>query len=133
MKIINLFSKPLSLPLCNLINSMFEKGVYPLLWKREIITPIPKCFPATSVDQLRPISSICNFAKIADRILADKMTADMSKNRDKSQYGNEKGLSVNHYLIKMINRILTSVDRNFNTEKNAVILSMVDWSKAFER
>ena len=30
----------------------------------------------------------------------------MSKTRDPSQYGNEKGVSVNHYLIKMINEIL---------------------------
>ena len=60
MKIICLFSKMLSKPICNLINTMFEKGVYPQFWKRKLITLIPKCYPTPSVDKLRPISGIYN-------------------------------------------------------------------------
>ena len=36
---------------------------------------------------------------------------DMAPTRDPSQYGNEKKLSRHHYLIKMLNRILTAVDK----------------------
>ena len=53
--------------------------------------------------------------------------------KDKMQYGNEKGLSINQYLINMINKILSSVDKNSNNDKYAVILSMIDASRAFER
>ena len=59
--------------------------------------------------------------------------ADMEKSRDGSQYGNEKGLSVNHYLIKMINEILGSLDGNTVAEKFAVFCTMVDWKQAFDR
>ena len=32
----------------------------------------------------------------------------------------------------MVDKILKSVDKNTNADKNAVILTMLDWSKAFE-
>ena len=57
----------------------------------------------------------------------------MSKTRAPSQYGNEKGVSVNHYLIKMINEILVSVDHNSASEKFAVFSSLIDWKQAFDR
>ena len=52
---------------------------------------------------------------------------------DPSQFGNEKGLGIQHYLVKMINQILTILDSNNDEEKYAVIASLVDWSKAFDR
>ena len=61
------------------------------------------------------------------------MISDMSEKRDKSQYGNEKGVSVNHYLIKMSNAILLAVDRNTDNEKFAVLCTMIDWRQAFDR
>ena len=57
----------------------------------------------------------------------------MESTSDPSQYGNRKKVSAQHYLIKMINRILTSVDRNSQREAFAVIVTMVDWSQAFDR
>ena len=57
----------------------------------------------------------------------------MEATRDPSQYGNEKQISAQHYLIKMLNRILTAVDRNSKNEAFAVLVTMVDWSQAFDR
>ena len=42
MKLISLFSQYLSNPSCNIINSIFETGSYPEIWKRELITPVKK-------------------------------------------------------------------------------------------
>ena len=47
--------------------------------------------------------------------------------------GMKKGISVNHYLVKMINEILVNVDRNTTSEKFAVFCTMVDWKQAFDR
>ena len=127
IKLISEFSEELSSPLSNVINSMFETGIYPHLWKTEVLTPAPKVFPTLTVKQLRPILGLLNFAKITDRIVAEYMTEDMSESRDRCQYGNEKLLSINHYLIKMLNKILTSVDSNSTSEKFAVMLTMCDW------
>ena len=45
--------------------------------------------------------------------------------RDFSQYGNEKNLSIQHYLIKMLNQILKAVDKNSQHEAILVIIGMV--------
>ena len=66
----------------------------------EMVTPAPKVFPPTKIEDLRKISGLKNFSKIAEKIFGNIMIVDMTKSRDVSQYGNEKGVSVNHYLIK---------------------------------
>ena len=63
-----------------------------------------------------------------DKILAE----DMAMTRDRSQNGNKQNLSIQHYLIKMVHKILTAVDENSQQKAYAVILSMVDWSQAFD-
>ena len=57
----------------------------------------------------------------------------MSSSIDQSQYGNEKGLSIQHYLVKMVHKILTILDTNNEHQKHAVLTQLVDWSKAFDR
>ena len=61
------------------------------------------------------------------------MLEDMSPTRDPAQYGNRKGVGTQHYLIKMVERILTVLDTNNQHEKNAVIVQLVDWAQAFDR
>ena len=121
MKLVTEFAMELSLPLTHIFNSIFETKIYPEIWKTETLTPIPKSFPANTIKDLRPISGLMNFAKIFDRILAELMTEDMSKNRDCHQYGNEKGLFVNHYLVNLLHKTLTGVDKNDIQQKNAAI------------
>ena len=79
MKVIQIFSEELSKPLCNLINSMFISGVYPKIWKRELISPIPKQYPAPTISKLRPISGIFCFAKRADMIIVKYMIDGIRK------------------------------------------------------
>ena len=86
-----------------------------------------------TLNDLRKIAGLKNFSKVTEKILSVWLISDMSDLRDKSQYGNEKGISVNHYLIKMIHEILTSVDKNSSNEKFAVICTMIDWKQAFDR
>ena len=85
------------------------------------------------VTDLRNISGLLNCDRIMETLLAELMTSDMEANLDQSQYGNRKGLSINHYLIKMIHRILTVLDNNSKKNIFAVIAKMIDWSKAFPR
>ena len=57
----------------------------------------------------------------------------MSPTREMAQYGNEKSISAQHYLIKMLHKIHMAVDKNSQMEAMSVILNMVDWSQAFDR
>ena len=132
-KIIKEFAHELSDPLADIIDCMISRGEFPDIWKIEMVTPAAKVYPPPSRNDLRKISGLKNLSKIAEKILGDFMIADMSNSRDPSQFGNEKAISVNHYLINMINEILISVDRNTANEKFAVLCSLIDWRQAFDR
>ena len=133
IKLIDEFSVELAFPLSHIIDFCLKNGVYPNLWKVEAVTPVPKTFPPERLKDLRKISGLLNCSKIADKIIGEFVIEDMAPTRDPSQYGNEKKISAQHYLIKMLHRILTAVDRNSQKEAMAVILNMVDWSQAFDR
>ena len=68
-----------------------------------------------------------------EKFIAELIISDMSSSMDPAQYGNQKGLSVQHYLIKMIHRILTVLDNNSRKETFAVIANLIDWNNAFPR
>ena len=133
MKVIAQFSNDLSNPLAHLINKCLRQGQYPDLWKIEYVTPVPKKFPPEKLKDLRKISGLLNFSKITDKILAQFIAEDIESKRDKAQYGNQKQISIQHYLVNMLHKILTSVDDNSTSKSVAVILQMVDWSQAFDR
>ena len=57
----------------------------------------------------------------------------MEEQMDPSQYGNQKGISVQHYLINLLNKVLTTLDKNTKYQTMSVILNLVDWAQAFDR
>ena len=82
---------------------------------------------------MRKISGTLIFSKIFEGFLADAIVADMADQRDVSQFGNRKGLSTQHYLIKMLHRILISLDNPKRNESFAAMLLLIDWRQAFDR
>ena len=96
-------------------------------------TPVPKKYPTESVSQLRNISGLLTFDKVFERLLAQLIVSDMSESMDEAQFGNQKKVSINHYLIQMLHRILTAVDKNTRKEAFAVVANFVDWKDAFPR
>ena len=82
---------------------------------------------------MRNISGLLTFDKIMETLLADLMISDMKPRMDPKQYGNQKGISIQHYLIEMIHRILTTLDNNSKSETFAIVASLIDWDNAFPR
>ena len=127
------FAAELCKPLCHIINSKIMLGKWSKLYKSESVTPVPKVFPPLSVEDLRNISGLLTFNKIAETMIAELMISDVSQELDPAQYANQKGISLQHYLINMINRILSDTDKNSKGEINAVIATLYDWKEAFPR
>ena len=125
-KLVKRFSEHFKIPLTHILNSCLKRGEWPDLWKVEAITPVPRVFPPKKLDKLRPISGLKVFNKIAEKIFSTIMIEDMKAKIDPSQFGNQKGLSIEHYLVKMIHKILTSLDNNSKGEIFAVIASLID-------
>ena len=133
MRLIYEFSVELATPLAHVYNECLIQGQYPDMYKSESVTPVPKFYPPEQLRDLRKISGLLNCAKLFDKLIGEYMIFDMAPKRDPAQYGNEKKLSIQHYVIKMLHRILTAVDRNNQSEAFAVIIGLVDWSQAFDR
>ena len=126
-------AEELSFPLSDIYSRAISHGEYPDIYKLEIVTPVPKCYPPQTTADLRKIAGTKNFSKLFEKFLSEKIIQDMKLARDGSQYGNSKGVSTQHYLIKMLDRILTQLDRNNKHEVNAVLVQLVDWRQAFDR
>ena len=55
------------------------------------------------------------------------------KGLDPSQFGNQEGISIQHYLIKLIDRVLEATDKKTKNGSVAVLATLVDWKEAFSR
>ena len=132
-KILKCFADQLAKPVADVINTSIKQGCWPDMLKLEIVTPVPKVFPPKNIDDLRNISGLLNLDKIAEKIISKMMIADMKAKIDPSQYANQKGLSIQHYLVRIIDKILEAVDKNSKSESIAVLATLVDWKQAFPR
>ena len=74
-----------------------------------------------------------NFDKITETIFSELMIEDMAPHTDKSQYGNKKGISIQHYLIKFLHQIFLNLDKSQQEEAKAAIAVFIDWKDAFPR
>ena len=106
----------LSIPVADIVNSGIASGKWPKIYKNETITPVPKQFPPETMDLLRPISNLLNLDKIMEKIICDMVIADMKNDLDKKQFGNQPHLGIQHYLIRLVHRILTNLDKNSKGE-----------------
>ena len=132
-KILKAFACQLGKPVSDVINTSIRQGCWPDIFKLELVTPVPKVFPPKTIDELRNISGLLNLDKVAEKVLAKMMISDMKKNIDPSQYANQEGLSIQHYLVKFIDRVLQTIDSNSKSEAVAVLATLVDWKQAFPR
>ena len=57
----------------------------------------------------------------------------MKSKLDECQFANQANQSINHYLVKLIDRVLKALDGSTKGEHTAVLCTLLDWSKAFDR
>ena len=99
VKLSKMFAAYLAEPLCDVINTSVRRGEYPKIYKFEVSTPVPKQYPPKDTSEIRNISGLLTYDKIMETLLSELMVMDMKPNYDPSQYGNQKGISIQHYLI----------------------------------
>ena len=70
-------------------------------------------------------------AKLLEGFLKDWIVEDISLNLDPSQHGARKGTGTEHLVVKLVDRILKSLDSTIKA--SAVIATSIDWAAAFDR
>ena len=126
-RILSEFAPELATPICDIINASLNKGIFPSKWKRAKIVPIPKANPPESLSDLRPISLTPAPGKILEKIIAKELSKQTQSKLDTCQFGNTKGSSAVHYLIKLTDKAYASAEQG-----NATTAVTIDYSKAFD-
>ena len=126
-RILKEFSLELAIPFCNIINSALETGIFPAAYKKAEIVPIPKVNPPLSLSDLRPISKTPIGGKLIEKAIITELEKDLKGKLDNTQYGNCRGSSTTHYLIKLTDQALSATDRGL-----ATTAITIDYSKAFD-
>ena len=129
-KIIQEFAVELVAPLTDIINKSLDNLEYPQNWKKEYATPIPKIPNPLTNDDLRLISLTKFSSKIFEKFIAEWISEIVGPNLDPAQFGGLKGNAISHYLIHLINFILSNMD---SPKPTAVLTAVIDFSKAFNR
>ena len=132
-RIIKQIAAYLAEPLTDIFNTGLRQGEYPEIYKFEICTPVPKVHPTQKSSQLRNISGLLNFDKIFEKLISQLIISDMEAKLDPAQFGNQRGISIQHYLIQMLQIILSTLYNNSKGDVFAVIANLVDWDNAFPR
>ena len=126
-KILQEFAPELATPYCDIINCALRSGIFPDAYKKAEIVPIPKVNPPRTLSDLRPISKTPIGGKMIEKALMFELEKDIKGKLDSNQYGNCKGASTTHYLIKLTDQAFKSTDKGL-----ATTFVTIDYSKAFD-
>ena len=112
-----------------LFNCIIATKVFPALWKRAIIVPIPKKNNNNSIENFHPISLLPSFSKLFEYILNSWLCHFLEDNNliCNSQFGFRKHNSTTGNLLHFTNFVHSAI-----TSKKDVHSVMIDFKKAFD-
>lgn len=104
--------------LTKIINSMLQIGHFPNAWKISKVIPIYKQGKDSKlVSSYIPISLLPHISKIAERVIANRFTAFVHKNKllIDEQFGFRTGHSTTDQLVRITNLITSNFNRKLHT------------------
>ena len=128
-KLVQHCANVLAIPASIIFNQITRTADFPAAWKIEHQIPIPKVVPPECEDDLRNIAKTAFLSKIYESFVGSWLLPIIKPYLDPGQCG-LKGLSITHYLIKLLNFIHSTLDLK---KPHSVLAACVDISKAFNR
>ena len=116
--------------LTHLFNFLLQNSLYPELWKRALVRPIPKVKSPVSPSDFRPISLLCSGSKVMERIVFEQVVDYLETNHllDDFQSAYRRGFSTQTALLRVLDSMREAVDKRMVT-----LVVLFDFSKAFDR
>ena len=114
-------------PLTCIYNTITTTGVWPLSWKQEFVTPIPKKSLPAGLNDLRNISCTALFSKVYESFVLGWLCEQVGMRSN--QMGGMKGAGTEHYLVELFQLVLEALE----DPRAASIVTSIDYSKAFNR
>ena len=128
IRLLKEFSVELATPLAHIYNRSIRDGYVPRVWRKATVTPVPKKTSPESPGDLRPISLTPTFCKVLEQFVIPLVMADIRPALDMYQYGNIKGSSTAHYLIRLTHSLLKELEQ----PGRLASMVMIDFKKGFD-
>ena len=117
-------------PVTAILKQAVENHTWPDIYKKEYHLPLKKVPTPQNEDDIRGIGLTMWVSKQLERLVLKWIWPYIYPHIDPDQMGGMPGCSVEHYIIKIMHFILSSMDGNSDA---AVMAVPVDYSKAFNR
>lgn len=121
-------AQELTIPITYIFTHSLISGVFPERWKQALITPIPKNNKKDDITQYRPISKLCLFGKILEKIVSDELSFAIRNYMSPNQHGFFKGRCVESNLVTFTDFLIKALNN-----KCQVDVVYTDFSKAFDK
>ena len=128
-KLVQNCAATLAPPVSTIYNKISKSALFPPQWKIEYQIAIPKVSPPESEDDLRNIAKTPFLSKVYESFVGGWLLPIIKPFLDPGQCG-LKGLSITHYLIKLLHFVHRTLDLR---KPHTVLAACVDLSKAFNR
>lgn len=98
--------------LCHIYNLCFEKGQFPICFKKAIVTPIHKGGSDDDVNNYRPISVLPVMAKILEKLINNRLKKFLFVNNllSSQQFGFRDGISTEDAVLSLTGEITEHLD-----------------------
>ena len=109
---------------------MIRNSTFPDIWKKALVTPLPKPGDPSNPSNYRPISSLPILSKIAEKIMSSQIRQYLESNSliSPKQYGFREKHYTQSLLLQLSNKWLETLD-NITGDKY-VCLTYLDMKKA---
>ena len=118
----------LSHPLSVIFNLIINSAIFPDIWKHSIISPIFKKGSRNTIENYRPISLICNFAKVFEFVLHKFLLFNVRSKISDCQHGFVSNRSTISNLCVFTQFVSESFDAMLQVD-----VAYTDFSKAFDK
>ena len=108
-------------------NRITVTGIWPVVWKREHVTVIPKTTNPADFGGLRNISCTLLASKIYESYVLNWAQEEVKVKLN--QYGGVKGCGTTHMLVELVQEIA----ENLEDYRAATVITAIDYAKAFNR
>ena len=118
----------LSEPVADIINSILSESIFPSLWKRAEVIPVPKLKNPSLCKDFRPISLLFHLSKITEKVISHKIKREMPTLSHQYAYTSWRG--VEDALVLFMSELTKCLDDPSTLAVRALLL---DFTKAFDR
>jgi len=129
VKLLKNISVFISSPLAHIYNMSLSEGIFPTKFKLAIVKPLFKKGNKESMSNYRPISMICNFSKLLEKIVKYRLMSFLEKHHllSKNQFGFRPGVGTVDAIYSVSRHIYKGLDRGDKT-----VGIFLDFAKAFD-